>query len=355
MRKFGCLALVMLFGFAAAGLPALPEDLLFRWDVRFWGGDVALGWKGWDIVPGVDTILWASVGGAWQNNFYFAGDDELAPPLDTVSYGNWNADWRFGVAQGILFNPEQDRNLLELLLLYRGKVHHYSYDNLVLAGLPEEDGLLQHSLTAGLLFDNTAEDKPSLNMRGLYSVLSAEFAPEWLGNDVLGLSDFWRLCLGVTGYLPVLDTPTVSIYLADRVLFDWIFGEDGMVPVSTLGASGALSKVPIGSNPRRALGGAMRGIYGGRFDGYVKLINNFDVRLHFPAWTLFRTATPMLVAYFDAGVYDALTRSLRFDPVYCATGLGAGLYAWGFDFIFYGTYFLNEGRLSWELGMGTHF
>ena len=56
---------------AAAALPALPEDLLFRWDVRFWGGDVALGWKGWDIVPGVDTVLWASVGGAWQNDLYF--------------------------------------------------------------------------------------------------------------------------------------------------------------------------------------------------------------------------------------------------------------------------------------------
>ena len=55
------------------------------------------------------------------------------PAPDTVSYGNWNADWRFGVAQGILFNPEQDRNLLELLLLYRGKVHHYGDDNGVLA------------------------------------------------------------------------------------------------------------------------------------------------------------------------------------------------------------------------------
>jgi hypothetical protein len=354
MRKSWFFALVLLFGVAAAVLPALPEDLLFRWDVRFWGGDVALGWKGWDLVPGVDTVLWASVGGAWQNNLYFDDPgDELAPPLDTVSYGNWNTDWRFGVAQGIVFNPEQERNLVEFLLLYRGKYHHYGDDNGVLAGLPEQYGLLQHSLTAGLLFDNTAEDKPSLNTRGIYAALSAEFAPRWLGNDVLGLSDFWRLCLGVTGYQPVLDTPTVSIYLADRVLFDWIFGED--VPVSTLGSSGALSKVPIGANPRRALGGAIRGIPGSRFDGYAKLINNFDVRLHFPAWTLFRTATPMVVAYFDAGVYDKMTGRLQFEPVYCASGLGAGLYAWGFDFIVYATYFLNERWLSWELGMGTHF
>jgi hypothetical protein len=31
------------------------------------------------------------------------------------------------------------------------------------------------------------------------------------------------------------------------------------------------------------------------------------------------------------------------------------LYALGFEVIFYGTYSLNEGRLSWELGLGTHF
>jgi hypothetical protein len=347
--------LIVLFCLAAAapGLSALPEDLLFRWDVRFWGGDVALGWKGWHLVPGVDTVLWASVGGAWQNNLFFAGgDDTVVPAPDAVSYGNWNADWRFGVAQGLVFNPEQDRNLVELLLLYRGKVHHYT-DQAVLAGLPEQDGLLQHSLTAGLLFDNTFEEKPSLNMRGVYGVLSAEFAPDWLGNTVLGRSDFWRLCLGLTGYLPVLDTPTLSIYLADRVLFDRIFGDQ--VPVTTLGASGALNKVPIGSNPRRALGGTLRGVYGSRYDGYIKLMNNFDVRLHFPAWTLFKLTTPMAVAYFDAGIYDQMTRRLQLAPVYCATGLGVGLYALGFDFIFYGTYDLNEGRLFWDLGMGAHF
>jgi hypothetical protein len=354
MRRGFWLALVVLFGLAVSAGWSLPEDLLLRWDVRFWGGDVALGWKGWDLLPGVDTVLWASAGGAWQKNLYFAGpDDADVSDPDAVSYGNWNADWRFGVAQGILFNPAQDRNLAEFLLLYRGKYHHYTDDNGVLSGLPERDGLLQNSIFTGLLFDNTVEDKPSLNSRGIYAVLSAEFAPEWLANDALGLSDWWRLSLIVTGYQPVLDTRTISIYLADRVLFDRVFGEQ--VPISVLGSIGALTKVPIGSNPLRALGGSLRGVYDSRFDGYLKLINNFDVRLHFPAWTLFKTATPMAVAYFDAGLYDKMTGELQLDPVYCAAGLGVGLYAWGFDFIFYGTYFLNENRLSWELGMGAHF
>jgi hypothetical protein len=361
MRKGRWLAIVLLLALAAAGwalpeLPKLPEDLLFKWDARIWGGDAAFGWKGWDLFPGVDTVLWASAGAGYQASHYFSGPDDhtlaLADP-NTVRYENLNVDWRFGVAQGILFNPAQDRNLVEFLLLYRGKYHDYFDKNNVLAGLPEQGGLLQHSLTAGLLFDNTSVDKPSLNSRGLYAELSAEFAPEWLGNDVLGTSDFWRLSLGLTGYQPVLDTPALSIYLADRVLLDHLFGDQ--VPISALGTIGVLKKIPIGDNPRRALGGTLRGIYTNRYDGLAKLTNNFDVRLHFPSLTLFRLATPMAVAFFDAGVYDKMTGALQFDRIYCTTGLGVGLWALGFDFILYGTYFLNEGRLGWELGLGAHF
>jgi hypothetical protein len=360
MRKRSRPALVALLALAAAAgwaLPELPEDVLFKWDTRIWGGDAAFGWKGWGLFPGVDTVLWASAGAGYQASHYFdsADDDTLVPAdPDAALYHNLNVDWRFGVAQGIVFNPAQNRNLVEFLLLYRGKYHHYVDENGVLP-LVEQDGLLQHSLTTGLLFDNTAVDRPSLNSRGIYAVLSAEFVPDWLGNAVLGESDFWRLSLGLTGYLPVLDNRVVSIYLADRVILDRLFGDQDQVPVSALGSIGVLKKIPIGANPRRALGGTLRGIYSNRYDGFLKLTNNFDVRLHFPALTLFKLATPVAVAYFDAGAYDKMTGRLQLDPIYCTAGLGVGLYALGSDFIFYGTYFLNEGRLSWELGLGTHF
>ncbi len=352
MAAIGLFCLAGASPWALPALPTLPENLLFKWDPRLWGLDLAFGWKGWDIFPGVDTVLWASTGGGWQANHYFAGkDDSAASNPAAALYDTLSFDWRFGVAQGILFNPAQDRNLVEFLLLYRGKYQDYFHD----AVLPpaEQNGLLQHSLTAGLLFDNTSVDKPSLNSRGLYAVLSAELAPGWLGNETLDGSDFWRLSLGLTGYQPVFDSPVVSIYLAERVMFDRLFGDQ--VPVSALGSIGVLKKVPIGANPRRALGGTLRGIWSNRYDGFVKLTNNFDVRLHFPALTLFKLATPVLVAYFDAGVYDQMTGVLQFDQVYCTTGLGVGLNALGFDFILYGTYFLNEGRLSWELGLGAHF
>ncbi len=364
MRK-NLLLLALTFSLVAAALPALPalpvlpEDVLFRWDVRLWGGDLALGWKGWDLFPGVDTVLWASAGAAYQSNLWFEGASDyvvtVRSALDTVQYYNVNVDWRLGVAQGIVYNPAQDRNLVEFLVLYRGKYHHYIFNTGFVPSFPEENGLLQNSILTGLLFDNTYTYKTSLNRRGLYTVLSAEFTPAWLGNEVLGASDFWRLSWIVTGYLPVLDTRTVSIYLADRILLDRIFSASGEVPVTTLTSIGALTKVPISSNPLRALGGALRGVFNDRYDGYVKMVNNFDVRFHFPAWTLFNFLTPMAVAYFDAGVYDRMTRALQFDQVYCTTGLGVGLYALGFDFILYGTYFINERDLYWGLGLGVHF
>ena len=359
MRK-NLFLLTLLFSLAAAALlPALPEGVLFEWDPRVWGADVAFGWKGWKLAPGVDTVFWASAGGAYQSNLWFAGPDDTVVPArsdqDAIDYAYLTADWRLGVAQGIAFNPEQNRNLVELLLLYRGKFHHYLYDNGVLDPLPERDGLLQHSILTGLVFDNTFRDRASLNRRGLYSALTAEFTPAWLGNEVLGVSDFWRLSWIVTAYQPVLDTPTVSIYLAERLLLERIFGDDGKVPATALGSIGALTEVPIGSSSLRALGGELRGVADNRFDGYAKLVTNFDVRLHFPALTLFKFATPMAVAYFDAGVYDRHTRTLQFDPVYCATGLGVGMYALGFDFILYGTWFINEQDLYWGLGLGAHF
>jgi hypothetical protein len=363
MRK-NILLLSLLFGLAAAALPALPDlpalpqDVLFRWDPRLWGADAALGWKGWPLFPGVDTVLWASAGGAFQSNLWFEGTSDyvtVRSQLDSKTYYNLNVDWRLGVAQGIVYNPEQDRNLVEFLVLYRGKFHHYFDEHGVLASLPEKNGLLQNSILTGLVFDNTYKYKASLNRRGLYTALSTEFAPAWLGNEALGVSDFWRLSWIVTGYLPVLDARTVSIYLAGRVLLDRIFSASGEVPVTTLASIGALTKVPIGSNPLHALGGALRGVVNDRYDGYVKMVNNFDVRFHFPAWTFFKLFTPMAVAYFDAGVYDEMTGLLRFNPVFCTTGLGVGLYALGFDFILYGTYFINEQDLYWGLGLGVHF
>jgi len=347
------LALALLLAASVAAADG-RQDVLFRWDVRLWGGDAAWGYRGWRLFQGVDTVLWGSAGAGWQSANYFDEDDDEIAPSAEPGYSMLAADWRLGLAQGILFNPDQDRNLLEALLLYRGKYQHYR-DGATLAGLPDENGILQNSILAGVVFDNHLEQEEFKTREGLYSALTLELVPRWLGNDLLGDSHYARLAFVAAGYLPVYESRPVSVYLADRLLLDCLLGERASIPVSATGTFGALTEVPIGSNPLRALGGELRGVAGERYDGLAKAVNNFDLRLHFPALTLFDALTPGVTFYFDAGVYDRMTRRLRFDPVYASAGAGVALYALGFDFLLYGDYFINEGDFSVSLGMGAHF
>jgi hypothetical protein len=355
-KNLCCIMLILLLGGCLLGALS-SEDLLFRIGLRTWGVDGALGWKGLRVFPGVDTVFWVSAGVGFQSENYFAGANDAVMPADpgTVRYDNLNFDWRLGVAQGILFNREQKRNLLELVLLYRGKYHCYLDPNGALAGLPDQNGLLQNSLLTGLVYDDVLADLAYATRRGVYAAAAAEFTPQVLANSVLGAGDYTRLSLMACGYLPVLITRALSIYLADQLLYDHLFGDEAWIPQSVRASFGALTSVPIGRNPLRALGGTLRGIAKDRFDGYIKLANNAEVRLHLPALTMFNLVTPGLIFYFDAGAYDHLSRQLRFNPLYCCTGIGLALYGLGYDFVLYGSYFINENRFSPVLELSAHF
>lgn len=357
MRKIlCCVILTAMLGGCPLGALA-SEDLLFRVDLRTWGADGALGWKGLRLIPGVDTVFWVSAGGGYQTEYYFAGAEDAVMPADSnaVRYDNLNFDWRLGVAQGLVYSRQRKRNLLEAVLLYRGKYHYYLDPRGVLAGLPDSGGLLQNSLFTGLVFDAVQVNLTYATQRGLYAAVGAEFAPQALGNSALGASDYTRLSLIVCGYLPVLSTRTLSIYLADQVLYDHLFGDDAWIPQATRASFGALTKVPISENPLCALGGTLRGVAKDRFDGYVKLANTADVRLHFPGLTLFGLVIPGVILFFDAGAYDHQSRALRFDPVYCTTGIGLALYGLGYDIVMYGAYFINENHFSPVLAFSAHF
>jgi hypothetical protein len=348
------LALALLLAASAAAAENTTQDILFRWDPRLWGADVAWGYKGWELFRGVDTVLWASAGAGYQSaNFYQLYDDSGV--AEEPRFNPVGGDWRLGVAQGIVYNLEQNRNLVEALLLYRGKYQKYLNAEAIPPSYPDQTGILQNSFLTGLVFDTSLKNEQFKTKRGIYSALTLELVPGWVGNDILGDSDYSRLGYIAEGYLPVHESRLVSVYLADRVMFDYLFGDTAHIPISATGSFGALTSVPIGSNPIPGLGGSLRGVPGERFDGLVKAVNNFDVRLHFPALTLFDLVTPGLTFYFDAGVYDRMSRSLRFDPVYTSVGAGLVLYALGFDFVLYGDYFITEPDFSVSLGLGAHF
>ncbi len=351
------LALPLLLGLLLLAARAGAQDRsdwLFRWDARLWGADAALGWRGLTLFPGLDTVLWVSAGGGWQANNYFPPDDDSSAQAG-ADFKMLAADWRLGVSQGILDRPRGDGDLLQAVLLYRGRFQRYIDGGATLAGLPDETGVLQNSLLASLVLDSSVFDRARITKDGLFGSLTAEWAPGFFYNSVFGDSDYVRLTALLEGYRTLVSTPAISVYIADRLVYDRLLGDEARIPVSARTAIGGLTSVPISKNPLRGLGGSVRGIEGGRYDGFAKMVNNLDLRVHFPAWTLFRLLTPGLVAYVDTGIYDRGSGRLSFDPLLASVGAGVLLNALTYDFIVYGDYFLNERVFGVSLGLSAHF
>ena len=343
----------------AAAWRAAGEDseLLIGYSIRFWGGDAALGYTGFSLIERLDTILWASAGGGYQNAAFYPADHDSPAPDTDMGYINLNVDWRLGFSQGILYNPNQGRNLLDFTFLYVSRLEQYSQNEAIPAAYPDRDGIWLNTLVGGLVFDTVTFDKNLFVREGLYATVSTELAPHRLGNSVFGDSRYARFTALAIGHKPLLALPDVSIAVAERLVYDILWGEDSQVPIGVRTRIGGLVKVPILKNPgsHRGLGGALRGVERDRFDGYIKLINNLDLRLHFPSLRLPGGAVPGLVFYLDAGAYDESSRRLQLPPVYLSTGAGLTLNVLGYDLVAYTNYFVNEEVFSVSFDLGTHF
>ena len=369
MKKHVIFSILLLFLLCTVSLAAGDNDgsdLIFKWDIRVWGADVGLGYKGVSFFDGVDTILWVSAGGGYQSANYFPYNDDTTWPSDTdlpgydPGYDNLNTDWRLGISQGILYNEAQQRNLLDFTLLYRGKLQSYYWKDDILAGYPnypDRNGLWQNSIMLGFVFDTVYYDSEMVTREGIYSSISAEFAPRFFLNEVVGNTGFTRLNVLAIVYKPLLSDWSFNMHIFDRLVFDYLFGNDAEIPISARTTMGGLSNVPILSNPGsyRGLGGAVRGIRNDRFDGFMKIVNNLELRMYFPVLNISNMVTPGLVIYFDSGVYDKLTRTLQFDPIYLSTGAGLVLHALSYDVVGYLNYFINENNFTFSFSLGAHF
>ena len=351
--------LLLLCPFTLAADDNNGSDLIFKWDIRFWGADAGLGYRGVSFFDGVDTIFWVSAGGGYQSANYFPNSDDTTVPSDSAlpGYDNLNIDWRLGISQGILYNEAQQRNLLDFTLLYRGKYQSYYGNDYIPAGYPDRNGLWQNSIMAGFVFDTVYYDSEMVTREGIYSSISAEFAPRLFLNEVVGNTGFTRLNVLAIVYKPLLSDWSFNMHIFDRLVFDYLFGNDAEIPISARTTMGGLSNVPILSNPGsyRGLGGAVRGIRNDRFDGFMKIVNNLELRMYFPVLNISNMVTPGLVIYFDSGVYDKLTRTLQFDPIYLSTGAGLVLHALSYDVVGYLNYFINENNFTFSFSLGAHF
>lgn len=349
------LCVLLLLG-SALPVSALGEtsSWQFEYDLRIWGIDLIWSRLTSPLFSAVDTGYFFSIGGGLQTFSLYRQPDgtPYPPPRDGENlalYKDANLTWSLGLKQGLVYDIRRLRNLWEVVLAYQGRYDHnfvdWTPDALLYASaLPDREGGFQNAVFAGFTYNAVDEDKDRWLKKGVYAEISGEFAPLGLFNSSTS-ADYCRFNGTALGFYPLREGDMLSIYLAERFMYDYLCGD--YIPVRARTTIGGFSKYP---GFDRGLGGAVRGVDAGRFDGYVKALNNLELRVVFPQWSEYGVV-PEVIAYFDLGVTDNLNSSLDFGQVLTSAGVGVGVS----DLIVYGNYFFNEDLFSVELALGIHF
>jgi hypothetical protein len=340
------------------------SDLEFVPGLRFWGGDLEIDYKGITLVPSLTTRLCVLFGSGYETIGYYREPDEsqYTPPDDASEenlalFNRWQYVWALGIRQGILFHKAKNDNLLETYLYYRGKSDTYMQDDVYPdalifdSGYPDAKGILLNSFITGLFFNSVVVHPTQRKRTGIKIDLSYEYAPGFINDSEK--ADFSRLTFDARGFLTLIDTDPenknekniFNLYIGNRFLTDCLFGEQ--IPVVARQAVGGR-----GLDTSSAFGGVMRGIATRRFDGYLKVLHNFDIRMNLPTLWI---ATPGIVLYFDAGLSDELDYKLSFDSLHTSTGIGLFVFGLGFDVIVYANYWIDGNKFSPSFDFKLHF
>ncbi len=316
------------------------------------------GITGFDIVPGVDSSIRLYLFGGRYGDGYFRDtdgnqrvDESLGFSSSPLSY--WRISGMAGLDLGILYSDELEKNWLYSQFYLVSDCHWHDKDPLypsVLSqtNLPDRNGFWINSLFFSLVLDRVNSDNLRKISSGIGAELSLEWTPSFLFNQVYGDADFLRLNGKFTAYIPVLAHDAVSIYFAERAIYDYLAGDS--INSYSQRTTGGFSKEP-------AMGGGIRGVLDFRFDANIKMLNNLDVRITFPS--LFGYAVvPELFAFFDMGLMDDIDYQLcpPEEGLYTA---GAGIYIdlyifnFRFDVGYYFSYSFTEDywyMFNYEIG-----
>ncbi|MBN2736980.1 MAG: hypothetical protein JXR70_08380 [Spirochaetales bacterium] len=337
-------------------------------DLRFWGAALRIEYADFFLIPQGLTSFEIELGGGYEEfGYYLYPDNSLyVPPVSSAEgnsalYQNINFDWGLGFRQGFFYDSRKKDNLLEAHVLLRGGFDYnlpdYGPGSLIYqSGRSDARGNIVNSLALGVFYDSVYRN-PHEAVQGFSVDVTGEWAPLFLVNEVIGRNDFQRLSVDVRGFLTVLDLENAgnsalnrfNIYFGNRVIFDALFG--AAIPI--------LTRQSVGGRElsfESALGGVVRGIASRRFDSYLKLVNNFDVRINLPCFEYFSVALqPGCVVYFDSAFIDAMDYSINFNEIYNSAGLGFFLTLPWLDLILSLDYFINENKIDISYGFSFQF
>jgi len=320
------------------------------------------GVKGFELVPGVPSRALVYLGGGRVGDAYYR-DTNFATQVDTqhAKFNKWNAIARLGLDLGIVYDQSLQRNSVYGLFFVKSFFDSYISDDanppaIFASGLADNTGAWETSLFAGLFWDKLVFNPRLQSRSGFATQASVEWAPGAAFNNVLGGADYVRLNSRATVFLPILETGSYGLYLANLLTLDALFGEPAGIP-------GLARRTTGGFDRRPAPGGLVRGLDGGRHDTYLKFINNIDLRFNFlplfslPASPQDSILVPELFMFFDAGLIDKLDWRPGQWLASCGGGVILNLRIFGIkaDFGYYVSWSIPENRWNFfNLILGAH-
>lgn len=318
---------------APCGARGNDDAWLTDFNLRLIGLDVGVGYRGLQIFPGVDTVIWSYLGGGYEwQEYYRAPSGALIGPgaLGSANAGYTRAELlgRVGIAQGIAWNDDAMRNLIEMFVFCNSRYDANqisSCETLDSSSIDDRTGTFLNTILGGLTLNVVHDDVDHKIRRGIGAELSAEWGPSWFFNTLDGNADFVRFNANTQIFLPLFDVAPdrpvnlLSAYLAENFSVDYAIGIGAAVPLVIRQSFG-------GRRPQTGLGYAVRGVAWGSYDTNLKAVNNLELRVNLPAIVI-PDVVPGLIAFFDAGYYNQLGESGVTTPTPSgfvdSTGLGA--------------------------------
>lgn len=359
-----CLGAAISFGQASGSEPIEVEIGLAGFDL--FRLELYAGLKGFELVPGAPSrALLYFGGGRIGDTYYRDAEDQLLPvPLEdgtVAKFNKWNAALRLGLDIGLVYDDQLRRNSLYGQIFVKSFFDSYIENDGIpaaigQANLADRAGAWESALFGGLVWDTVVFNPKLQSKSGAAARLSAEWAPGLAFNQLFGNAAYVRLNGGASVFLPLVETESYGLYLADLLTLDALFGDPASIP-------GFARRTAGGFDRRPAPGGLVRGIEAGRYDTYLKFINNTDLRLNF--MPLFAPASspedsvvvPELFLFFDAGLVD----NLDWKPGRWLASTGGGvilnlrLFGVKMDFGYYVSWSIPENRWNFfNLVLGAH-
>lgn len=325
------------FSFSITGLRT------YWWGIVPTGLDLKLDYRVSPFVRGLDSILELRAGGGYESETFFRKSDgspytspnyaAAGPKKSNLSkYDRVQAISDLGLRQGILYDPAQNRNLLEAFAFYRFHYDHYSEPPGTSGGLifsspfPDRNRILSNSVMGGLDYNTLRYDKLHKTFQGIYAETSLEWGPRFFFNGI-GNADFLRWNFTGKIFRTLYTSATAkgmnrfSLYAGEYFSADYATGSS--IPIYVQQSFG-------GRDPRFGLGDAVRGFEVAAWDTSFKAVNSLEIRAVGPA-ILLPSIVPGLYAFFDSGYYNGYFHDPSNTPGGFLASTGVGVYLVSLD------------------------